>query len=237
MPIGLASSSTPRTFGGEILELCVAVGGTITGEHGVGHARRSIRCACSSAADELSQFHAVKAAFDPGGLLNPGKAVPTLHRCAEFGAHARPSRHSCPSPSWNASDGCDEGRRPVSEELLAAGARRTRTRGTPLQHRRRRQQGLSTGEPVAGDAARCRAATAVSSNYDPRELVVTVRARYAARRARGSAGSKPKARCWPSSRRTSAATRPSAGMIAAGLSGPRRPWCRRRSATSSSAAS
>jgi glycolate oxidase len=40
--------------------------------------------------DELAQFHAVKAAFDPEGLLNPGKAVPTLHRCAEFGAmHVR----------------------------------------------------------------------------------------------------------------------------------------------------
>ena len=40
----------------------------------------------SSAATELAQFHAVKAAFDPEGLLNPGKAVPTLHRCAEYGA-------------------------------------------------------------------------------------------------------------------------------------------------------
>ena len=37
-------------------------------------------------AAELEQFHALKNAFDPAGLLNPGKAVPTLHRCAELGA-------------------------------------------------------------------------------------------------------------------------------------------------------
>jgi len=71
-------------FGGKILELCVEVGGTITGEHGVGMEKISQMCVQFNAA-ELTQFHAVKAAFDPHGLLNPGKAVPTLHRCAEFG--------------------------------------------------------------------------------------------------------------------------------------------------------
>jgi glycolate oxidase len=71
-------------FGGRILELCVAVGGTITGEHGVGMEKINQMCA-QFAAPELAQFHAIKAAFDPHGLLNPGKAVPTLHRCAEFG--------------------------------------------------------------------------------------------------------------------------------------------------------
>ena len=45
-----------------------------------------MRCASSSRPAELGQFHALKAAFDPEGLLNPGKAVPTLARCAEFGA-------------------------------------------------------------------------------------------------------------------------------------------------------
>jgi len=72
-------------FGGKILELCVEVGGTITGEHGVGMEKINQMCVQFNTV-ELQQFHAVKAAFDPQGLLNPGKAVPTLHRCAEFGA-------------------------------------------------------------------------------------------------------------------------------------------------------
>ena len=72
-------------LGGKILELCVAVGGTITGEHGVGLEKINQMCVQFNS-DELAQFHAVKQAFDPNGLLNPGKAIPTLHRCAEFGA-------------------------------------------------------------------------------------------------------------------------------------------------------
>lgn len=74
-----------EAFGAKILELCVEVGGTITGEHGVGMEKIDQMCVQFQPA-ELQQFHAVKAAFDPDGLLNPGKAVPTLHRCAEFGA-------------------------------------------------------------------------------------------------------------------------------------------------------
>ncbi|MEE9561321.1 MAG: glycolate oxidase subunit GlcD [Acidiferrobacterales bacterium] len=72
-------------LGGQILELCVAVGGTITGEHGVGIEKINQMCV-QFGEHELTQFHAVKSAFDPDGLLNPGKAVPTLRRCAEFGA-------------------------------------------------------------------------------------------------------------------------------------------------------
>ena len=74
-----------ETFGGKILELCVEVGGSITGEHGVGLEKINQMCAQFSA-PELTRFHEVKAAFDPDGLLNPGKAVPELHRCAEWGA-------------------------------------------------------------------------------------------------------------------------------------------------------
>ncbi|MCX2546852.1 glycolate oxidase subunit GlcD [Pseudomonas sp. COW5] len=74
-----------ETLGGKILELCVKVGGSITGEHGVGREKINQMCAQFNS-DELTLFHAVKAAFDPGGLLNPGKNIPTLHRCAEFGA-------------------------------------------------------------------------------------------------------------------------------------------------------
>jgi glycolate oxidase len=72
-------------FAAELLELCIEVGGTITGEHGVGIEKINQMCSQFTTA-ELVQFHAVKAAFDPPGLLNPGKAVPTLHRCAEYGA-------------------------------------------------------------------------------------------------------------------------------------------------------
>jgi len=72
-------------FGGKILELCVEVGGSITGEHGVGMEKINQMCVQFKAL-ELNQFHAIKHAFDERGLLNPGKAVPTLHRCAEFGA-------------------------------------------------------------------------------------------------------------------------------------------------------
>ncbi len=72
-------------FGADILELSVAYGGSITGEHGVGAEKINQMCVQYSE-DELSAFHAIKAAFDPAGLLNPGKAIPSLHRCAEYGA-------------------------------------------------------------------------------------------------------------------------------------------------------
>ncbi|MBP7080468.1 MAG: FAD-binding protein [Rhodocyclaceae bacterium] len=73
-----------EAFGAEILKLSVDFGGTITGEHGVGFEKIDAMCG-QFASDELTIFHGVKAAFDPPGLLNPGKAVPSLHRCAEFG--------------------------------------------------------------------------------------------------------------------------------------------------------
>jgi len=76
---------TAERFGADILELCVAVGGSITGEHGVGHEKIDQMCVQFNEA-ELTQFFAVKSAFDPDALLNPGKAIPTLHRCAELGA-------------------------------------------------------------------------------------------------------------------------------------------------------
>ena len=73
-----------EALGAQILELCVEVGGTITGEHGVGMEKIDQMCV-QFRSEELAQFYAVKAAFDPKGLLNPGKAIPTLNRCAEFG--------------------------------------------------------------------------------------------------------------------------------------------------------
>jgi glycolate oxidase len=73
-----------EAFGAEILALCIRAGGTITGEHGVGIEKIDSMCE-QFPPDVLAAFHAVKHAFDPDGLLNPGKAVPTLHRCAELG--------------------------------------------------------------------------------------------------------------------------------------------------------
>lgn len=74
-----------EALGARILETCIAVGGSVTGEHGVGIEKINQMCIQFSE-PELAQFHAVKAVFDPAGLLNPGKAVPSLARCAEFGA-------------------------------------------------------------------------------------------------------------------------------------------------------
>jgi glycolate oxidase len=71
-------------FGDRILELCIEVGGTVTGEHGVGVEKLKGTCA-QFPTRILERFHGVKWAFDSQALLNPGKAVPTLARCAEFG--------------------------------------------------------------------------------------------------------------------------------------------------------
>jgi glycolate oxidase len=71
-------------FGADILETSVRLGGTVTGEHGVGVEKLNSMCVQFSPA-ERAQFLAVKRAFDPLELLNPGKVIPTLHRCAEYG--------------------------------------------------------------------------------------------------------------------------------------------------------
>ena len=71
-------------FGGEILKLCVEVGGVLTGEHGVGVEKRDLMGTMFNE-DDLKQQQRLKCAFDPDSLLNPGKVFPTLHRCAELG--------------------------------------------------------------------------------------------------------------------------------------------------------
>jgi glycolate oxidase len=73
-----------EAFGADILRLCVEVGGVLTGEHGVGVEKRDLMPAMFSETD-LAQQQRVKCAFDPEGLLNPGKVFPQLHRCAELG--------------------------------------------------------------------------------------------------------------------------------------------------------
>ncbi|PXW93650.1 glycolate oxidase [Sphaerotilus hippei] len=71
-------------FGADILETSVRLGGTVTGEHGVGIEKLSSMCVQFSP-EERTQMEALKRAFDPLGLLNPGKVIPTLQRCAEYG--------------------------------------------------------------------------------------------------------------------------------------------------------
>ena len=73
-----------EAFGAQILELCVALGGSITGEHGVGIEKINQMCS-QFGPQERELFFGVKRAFGPQGLLNPGKVIPTLHRCAEYG--------------------------------------------------------------------------------------------------------------------------------------------------------
>ena len=71
-------------FGADLLETSVAMGGTVTGEHGVGVEKLNSMCTQFTTEENLQMF-ALKAAFDPAGLLNPGKVIPTLNRCAEYG--------------------------------------------------------------------------------------------------------------------------------------------------------
>ncbi len=90
-PLILFDASIPgeidktEEFGGRILELCVEVGGCITGEHGVG-VEKLRQMNVQFTAEEIEQFHRVKAAFDPPGTLNPGKGVPVLKNCQEYRA-------------------------------------------------------------------------------------------------------------------------------------------------------
>ncbi len=85
-----------EAFGAEILELSVAMGGTVTGEHGVGVEKLGSMCVQFSDA-ERHAFEGVKRAFDPEGLLNPGKVIPTLTRCAEGGKmHVKGGRLAFP---------------------------------------------------------------------------------------------------------------------------------------------
>jgi glycolate oxidase len=77
------SVARAEQFGAEILEKTVQLGGTISGEHGIGVEKLNQMCLQFDRAT-LDAFVAVKQAFDPSGLLNPGKVVPTLHRCGEY---------------------------------------------------------------------------------------------------------------------------------------------------------
>jgi len=101
-PLILYDANTPgetekaEALGADILRLCVAVGGVLTGEHGVGVEKRDLMHTMFSETD-LKQQQRLKCAFDPGHRLNPGKVFPTLHRCAELG-HMHVHRGKLPFP-------------------------------------------------------------------------------------------------------------------------------------------
>jgi glycolate oxidase len=101
-PLILFDASDPdqlrraERFGADILETSVALGGTVTGEHGVGVEKLDSMCVQFSDAERV-QFEGLKRAFDPKGLLNPGKVIPTLQRCAEYG-RMRVNRGLLPHP-------------------------------------------------------------------------------------------------------------------------------------------
>jgi glycolate oxidase len=87
---------TAEAFGAEILRLCVEVGGVLTGEHGVGVEKRDLMPEMFTEVD-LAHQQRLKCAFDPEGMLNPGKVFPVLHRCAELGrVHVHRGQHRFP---------------------------------------------------------------------------------------------------------------------------------------------
>ncbi len=139
-----------EAFAAEVLEKCVEVGGTITGEHGVGVEKIDQMCVQFGAA-ELEMFHAIKRAFDPKGLLNPGKAVPALSRCAEFGrAHVKAGQLGHPRPAAVLSP-------QLSLTKIQEQVREAAGRGTALRIRGGRQQGISTANAPRGEILDTRA--------------------------------------------------------------------------------
>ena len=86
-----------EVFGDEILETSVEMGGTVSGEHGVGVEKLNSMCVQFSA-EENEQMMGIKRAFDPAGLLNPGKVIPTLARCAEYGRQVVRGGQALPHP-------------------------------------------------------------------------------------------------------------------------------------------
>ncbi len=174
-----------ETLGGAILELCVSVGGTITGEHGVGREKINQMCV-QFRPEEIEAFAAIKAAFDAAGLLNPGKAIPTLARCAEFGAmHVHrgelPFGHLHPRYA-GLRGGFGRGER---ARIRRADRRRPRPKGRAA-HRGRRHQGLvraadgGRGSRRLGPQRRCSLRADRARHHRP--------GRHAAGRDRGDAG-------------------------------------------------
>ena len=200
-----------------MLELSIEVGGTITGEHGVGVEKINQMCV---------QFPDSRAADVPRGqarvrrarLLNPGKAVPTLAPLRRIRTHARARRQSLLHPELPRFLGRDN-RGERSEGARRSGWCEAAARRQPLRIRGGGTQGVSTAAQLRGEVLDTRGYSGIV-DYEPTELVVTARVRHAACE-NSSARWRNAARCLPSSRRTSVPAH-ARRWVAAGLSGPRR---------------
>ncbi len=149
-------------FGADILETSVAMGGTVSGEHGVGVEKLNSMCT-QFTTEENAQMFALKAAFDPAGLLNPGKVIPTVSRCAEYGKDAGARRaDAAPGPAPVL-----EPARPLSRAVAAC----CRTPGTACGdtvHRRCGTEGAAAGShPPHRQAAIPPASSAASAACGP----------------------------------------------------------------------
>ncbi len=98
-----------EAFGADILRLCVEVGGVLTGEHGVGVEKRDLMGTMFDEID-LAQQQRLKCAFDPDGLLNPGKVFPTTPPLRRTRPPARPSPAGCRTPICRGSDFASQAR-------------------------------------------------------------------------------------------------------------------------------
>jgi FAD/FMN-containing dehydrogenase len=205
-------------IGARILELCVVVGGSITGEHGVGREKINQMCVQFNN-EELRLSQALKAAFDPYGLLNPGKNIPTLRRCAEFGSmHVH--RGKLPVPRTGALlmmqselHSNDDSKRLIDEVSHAFVRRATlRIRGGDSKSH--------LGRPDNGAEIDTRFHRGVVS-YAPTELVITTRAVTPLAELKAvldAAGQMLP--CEPPVYGAMTV----GGAVATGLAGPRRPW-------------
>ena len=118
-----------EAFGADILRLCVEVGGVLTGEHGVGVEKRDLMGEMFDETD-LAHQQRLKCAFDPDGLLNPGKVFPTLHRCAELGRlHVHRGQSAAPGPAAVLTAPFRSRRAEQSAAAVSGGARRSSSAG------------------------------------------------------------------------------------------------------------
>ena len=196
-----------EAFAGEVLEKCVAVGGTITGEHGVGVEKIDQMCVQFGAA-ELETFHAIKRAFDPRGLLNPGKAIPTLRALRRVRAAARAWRPAAAA-------------RAAALLMLADFQERIRAAaggGTPLRLRGSGSKDFYGGE-LAGEVLDTRGHAGIVS-YEPTELVVTARCGTRLDELEATLAANGQMLAFEPPHFGAQATL--GGCVAAGLSGPRR---------------
>ena len=230
-----------EAFGAEILELCIRVGGTITGEHGVGIEKVNQMCVQFRSA-ELEMFHAVKRAFDEHGLLNPGKAVPTLTRCAEFGRmHVHAGQEKFPDlPSFSAkpsllfSDAPPRVIAPLQHiiDKLAETIREAGGRKQPLRIRGGGTKDFYGGE-LRGELLDTRVYGGIVE-YEPTELVITARAGTPLAEIEAAMREHGQMLAFEPPHFGAAST--FGGCIAAGLSGPRRPYAGARAISCSACA-